>query len=80
MIEAASIRSELMAIAGRGPASAGVLVAIDNLKTAQAEGSLSVMLEEVEYSIDVLHGLPEAAHATVRLLLLRKRLQSMSGD
>jgi hypothetical protein len=80
MNEAASIRSELMAIAGRGPASAGVRVAIDNLKTAQEERNLSVVLEEVEYSIDVLHGIPDVAHVTTRLLLLQKQLQGMSND
>jgi hypothetical protein len=80
MNEAASIRSELIAIARRGPASAGVRVAIDSLKTAQEEGSLSVMLEKVEFSINVLHGIPEGAHATTRLLLLQKQLQGMSSD
>jgi hypothetical protein len=69
-----------MAIARRGPASAGVLVAIDSLKAAQREGSLSVLLEKVEYGIDVLNGIPEGAHATTRLLLLQKQLQGMSSD
>jgi hypothetical protein len=78
--EAASIRSELMAIAARGPASAGVLVAIDRLKTVQSDGSLSAALSQVEFSIDVLHGISEAAHARLRLLLLQKRLKGMSSD
>jgi hypothetical protein len=80
MNEAASIRSELMAIAGRGPVSAGVRVAIDNLKTAQEEGNLSVVLKEVESSISVLHGIPNVARVTTRLLLLQKQLQGMSND
>lgn len=80
MDEAGSIRSELMAIAGRGPPSAGVLVAIDHLKTAQEETNLSVVLEEVERSINVLQGIPDVAHVTTRLLLLQKQLQGMSND
>jgi hypothetical protein len=78
--EAASIGSELMAMAGRGPVSAGVRVAIDSLKTAQREGSLSALLTQVAFSIDVLHGIPEAAHARTRLLLLQRQLQGMSSD
>ena len=80
MNEAASIRSELMAIAGRGPASAGVRVAIDYLKTAQEQNSLSVVLEQVGHSISVLHGIADGAHATKRLLALQKQLQGMSND
>jgi hypothetical protein len=42
--------------------------------------SLSVMLEQIEVSIDVLHGTPDGAHATTRLLKLQKQLQGISDD
>ena len=80
MNEAALIRGELMAIAGRGPVSAGVRVAIDYLKTAQEQMNLSVMTEAVGHSISVLHGIPDGANATTRLLALQKQLQGMSPD
>ena len=50
------------------------------LKAAQEQMSLSVALEQVEFSIDVLHGIPGAAHATRRLLALQKQLHGMSTD
>jgi len=69
-----------MAMAARGPVSAGVRVAIDYLKTAQSETSLSAVTEAVGHCISVLHGIPDGARATTRLLALQKQLQGMSSD
>jgi hypothetical protein len=74
-----AIRSELMTIAKRERPSAGVLVAIDSLKTAQDSNDVTVALDAVTYSLSVLEGLSGLANVRLRLAILKGKLQALSG-
>ena len=72
--EVAAIRTELMTMARSGGVSAGVRVAIDDLKVAQHTTDLEVALESVKGSLSVLNGSPP--HLYMRLWFLQSRLQA----
>jgi hypothetical protein len=74
-----AIRNELMTIAKRERPSAGVLVAIDSLKTAQDSNDVTVALDAVTYSLSVLEGLSGLANVRLRLAILKGKLQALSG-
>ena len=78
--KAASIRSDLMAMAKQERQSAGVLVAIDYLKVAQKSGDVSVALEAVKSSLSVLEGISGAAQPRMRLVVLKNTLEALGSN
>jgi uncharacterized protein DUF4157 len=74
-----AIRNELLTIAKRERPSAGLLVAIDSLKTAQDSNDATVALDAVTNSLSVLKGLSGLGNVRLRLALLKGKLQALSG-
>jgi hypothetical protein len=80
LAEAASIRNELIAMKREGSVSAGVLVAIDNLKVAQGSNDAMVALEAVQSSLSVLEGVSGVLRPRMRLARLLGKLKGLSSD
>jgi hypothetical protein len=74
------IRSDLTTFAKRERPSAGVLVAIDYLKTAQDSSDATVALDAVKHSLSVLQGISGVGNLRLRLAFLQGKLEALSGD
>ena len=72
MAKVSSIRNKLLTIASGERPSAGVLVAIDYLKTAEDTNEPMVALDSVKRSLSVLHGVSGVGNLRLRLTFLQE--------